>query len=165
MRLSIASILGILGASLLGFYRYRSLWMSLLFFVILLCNFIIVLGLVSVMHLTVGFAEIAGIFFVLGMCTSQLLVITDEMIGGALTEEKMSIGWRAPKALSLVYTTTTFALVTTLMMIALGTSAIWSFLLIFLTGSFLTTFLSKPIYARALDYIYSRRARPGAPAR
>jgi hypothetical protein len=164
MKLTIASILGILGASFLVFCRYRHLLMGLLFFVMLLCNFIIVLGLVSVMHLTVGFAEVAGIFFVLGMYASQLLMVTDEMIGGASTREKMSIGWRAPKALSLVYTTTIFALISTLMMIALGTAAIWSFLLIFFTGSFLTTFLSKPLYTRALDYVYSRRAMPRAPA-
>jgi hypothetical protein len=165
VRFVIASLLGIFGIFLLVFRRYRRLLVGVLFLVMLLCDFIIALGLLSVMRLAAGFAELAGVLFVLSMSANQLLMMTDEMVGGAPGEGKVSIGWRAPRALNLIYTTSIFAAITTLMLIALGTTAIWSFTIIFFTGVFLTTFLSKAVYARALDRIYSRGITPPTPTR
>jgi preprotein translocase subunit SecF len=154
----VASLLGAFGVSLLIICRYRQLEVGELFFAILMCDFVITLGLVSIMRLRVGFDEMAGIAFVLSISAGQLIVITNELIGEIPREKRASIGWRVPKVLSFTYRVMIFITVATMGMIGLGIRATWSFALIFLTGIFLTTVLSKSAYARILDWMYSRAA-------
>jgi hypothetical protein len=98
----IASVLGIFGVSILALCQFRRFWVGVLFFIILMCDLIIVLGLVSVMGLAVSLAEMAGVCFVLAISASQMLVITGEAIGRT-REEGAGIGSRIPKALGLTF--------------------------------------------------------------
>jgi hypothetical protein len=154
----IASVVGIFGVSILALCQFRRFWVGVLFFTILMCDLIIVLGLISIMGLAVGFVEMAGVCFVLAISASQMLVITSEAIGRT-REEGAGIGSRIPKALGLNYTLMVFTLIAVLVVIALGVTAIWSFAFVF-TGIFLIALLSKPTYLRILNYIYSRSIRP-----
>jgi preprotein translocase subunit SecD len=160
----IACLFGMVAISLFTYYWHRRMEVSISILGMLMCELIIVLGTASVMHLSIGLVEIMSIFAVVNVGLAQLIIITNEMVGGAPTGKKVSIAWRAPKALNLTYSATFFVVIAMLAMVTIGASAVLSFIIIFAVGILLSVLLVNPVYARVLDQIYSKQATvPSAP--
>ncbi len=156
---ALSYFMGVVGISILVYYWFKRFEVSLLFFAMLLCELLITFGAASAMHITIGMTEILSVFAVLAVGMGYLFVITYEMVGGVSADKKINVGWKAPKALSLSYIGTLLATLSLLAIIWLGSSSLWGFLIIFITGTFLSALLVNPVYVRLVDAVYSVQSK------
>lgn len=150
----ISTLVGILAVSFLTFYWHKRFEVSIAMAVMLFCVLIVVLALVSAMRLTVGLTEIVGVLTAVNIGAAQMLIITNEIVGGQQIEKGASISWKVPKALNLDKLISIIILLSLLTILSFNPIPIWSFILIITTGVFIASFLINPVYAKLLSSIY-----------
>lgn len=142
------------GVFLLVYLRYRRWKICLAIAGITLCEFAITLGAASALGLALGLPELGGLLVVIGTGIDHQLIVTDEVLpGGPPQAGKVSVGWRASRALTIVYVAI-FTIIAAMIPIAwLGFSAIRGFTIITISGTVLALLFTRPIYARLLDAV------------
>lgn len=139
---------------LLLYLRYRRWKIGLTILGTSLCELAIALGAASASGLTIGLPELAGLFVVVGTGIDHMLIVTDEMLRGGMPQDKgVSVGWRASRALKIVYTAM-FAIIGAMVPVALiGFGAIRGFVILTISGTVLALIFTRTLYARIVDTV------------
>jgi preprotein translocase subunit SecF len=142
------------GALAIIYLRYRRWKVPLAIVGILACEFVITLAAASVLNLTIGLPEIGGILLVITTGISHLLIMTDVMLKGVAPQTgAVNVGWRASRALAIIYAAI-FAIVVVMVPIGLlGFGMIRGFVLITISGTILAFLFTRPFYTKILDAI------------
>jgi preprotein translocase subunit SecD len=150
----IVGAVALAGIFLLIYFRYRSWKICLAIIGITMCEFVITLGAISVLGLVIGLPEIGGILLVIGTGIDHQLIVTDEMLqGGSPQAKSVSVGWRASRALMIVYAAMSVIIAATIPIALLGFSAIHGFTIIVITGTILALLFTRSFYAKIIDAI------------
>ncbi len=150
----IAGAVALAGVFLLIYFRYRRWKICLAIIGITVCEFAITLGVTSVLGLAIGLPEIGGLLLVIGTGIDHQLIVTDEMLqGGSPQAKSVSVGWRASRALTMVYATMSVIIAATIPIALLGFSAIRGFTIITISGTILALLFTRSFYAKIIDAI------------
>jgi preprotein translocase subunit SecD len=150
----IVGAVALAGVFLLIYLRYRRWKISLAIIGITMCEFAMTLGAISVLGLTIGLPEIGGLLLVIGTGIDHQLIVTDEMLqGGSPQAKNVSVGWRASRALIIVYAAISVIIAATIPIALLGFSAIRGFTIIVITGTILALLFTRSFYAKIIDAI------------
>jgi preprotein translocase subunit SecD len=150
----VAGAVALAGAVLLIYFRYRRWKICLAIIGMSACEFAITLGAVSALGLPLGLPELGGILLVIGTGIGHLLIVTDMMLkGGAPQAGSVSVGWRASRALAIVYTAMFLIIAAMIPVGLLGFSLIRGFIMIAIIGTILALLFTRPFYAKILDAI------------
>ena len=142
------------GVFLLVYFRYRRWKICLAIIGIAMCEFAITLGATSVLGLAIGLPEIGGLLLVIGTGIDHQLIVTDEMLqGGSPQAKSVSVGWRASRALTMVYAAIFMIIAAMIPIALLGFSAIRGFTIIVITGTILALLFTRSFYAKIIDAI------------
>ncbi len=150
----VAGAVALAGVCLLIYFRYRHWRICLVIAGITLCELVITLGAASAFGLSLGLPELAGLLVVISTGIDHQLIVTDEMLRGGLPQGKgVSMGWRASRALPMVYAAI-FMIIAVMIPIAwLGFGAIRGFTILTISGTILALLFTRPIYARIINTI------------
>jgi preprotein translocase subunit SecD len=150
----IAGAVALAGVFLLIYFRYRRWKICLAIIGITMCEFAITLGAISALGLAIGLPEIGGLLLVIGTGIDHQLIVTDEMLqGGSPQAKSASVGWRASRALIIIYTAMSVIIAAMIPIALLGFSAIHGFTIITITGTILALLFTRSFYAKILDAI------------
>ena len=150
----IAGAVALAGAVLLIYFRYRRWKICLAIIGMTACEFAITLGAVSALGLPLGLPELGGILLVIGTGVEHLLIVTDMMLKGGVPQAgSVSVGWRASRALAIVYTAMFLIIAVMIPIGLLGFSLIRGFIIIAIIGTILALLFTRPFYAKILDAI------------
>jgi len=150
----IAGAVALAGVFSLIYLRYRRWKICLAIIGITMCEFVITLGATSALSLTLGLPEIGGLLLVIGTGIDHQLIVIDEMLqGGSLQAKNVSVGWRASRALTIVYAAMSVIIAATIPIALLGFSAIRGFTIITISGTILALLLTRSLYAKIIDAI------------
>jgi preprotein translocase subunit SecD len=150
----IAVAVSLAGVSLLIYFRYRRWKICLAIIGITMCEFAITLGATSALGLAIGLPEIGGLLLVIGTGIDHQLIVTDEMLqGGSPQAKSVSVGWRASRALIIVYAAMSVIIAAMIPIALLGFSAIRGFTIIAITGTILALLFTRSFYAKIIDAI------------
>ncbi len=134
------------------YHRYGHLKICLAFVGFTLCELLITLGGASVLGLTLGLPELAGLLLVIGTGINHQLTTTDAVLpGGKL--ETAGAGWRVSQTLPLIYASLFVTLAAVAPIAALGFGALRGFAAIAITGIILTLLFTRPTYGKVIDAI------------
>ncbi len=149
---------------------FALLWMAALLYiaysrfkiVLTIIAFVIIdafltLGATSALSLPFGMPALAGILFVIAIGINQYLIISNEMMKGIQPQEKVSVGWRASRALSMVYISIFAMVAVTTLMGALGFASIRMFSIVAAVGILLAMILTRPVFAKVIDSVLAGR--------
>jgi preprotein translocase subunit SecD len=150
----IAGAVALAGVFLLIYFRYRRWKICLAITGITICEFAITLGAISVLGLAIGLPEIGGVLLVIGTGIDHQLIVTDEMLqGGSPQAKSVSVGWRASRALIIIYAAMSVIIAATIPIALLGFSAIRGFTIIVIIGTILALLFTRSFYAKIIDAI------------
>jgi len=150
----IAGAVALAGVFLLIYLRYRRWKICLAIIGIMMCEFVITLGATSALSLTLGLPELGGLLLVIGTGIDHQLIVTDEMLqGGSPQTENVSVGWRASRALTIVYVAMSVIIAATIPIALLGFSAIRGFTIITISGTILALLFTRSLHAKIIDAI------------
>jgi preprotein translocase subunit SecD len=144
------------GVFLLVYFRYRRWKLSLALIGMIMCEFVITLGAISALGLTLGLPELAGLLLVVSTGIDHMLIVADEMLKGVAPQANVSVGWRASRALAIVYTAVFLIIAAMAPIGLLGFAALRGFVLIAVTGTILALLFTRPFYAKIIDSILIR---------
>ncbi|MEW6222717.1 MAG: hypothetical protein AB1476_05370 [Candidatus Hadarchaeota archaeon] len=154
-----AAYLAAVGVVLLIIHRkYKNSRVDIGFLLTILCETLMGLGLVAIANISFGFPELLAILLVSAAGINRLLMITEEMLAEIPKGTKVSVGWRAPKALALARTAAILAIGAGAAAGILGIEALRGFIIVVIGTTILSTLLTRPIYARVLDLAVSGRS-------
>lgn len=150
----VAGAVALAGMFLLVYFRYRRWKIGLAVIGIVMCEFVIALGAVSALGLVIGLPELGGLLLVIGTCIDHLLIVTDAMLKeGTPQTGSVSVGWRASRALAIIYAAMFVIVVAMIPIGLLGFAMIRGFIMITISGTILALLFTRPFYAKILDAI------------
>jgi preprotein translocase subunit SecD len=150
----VAGAVALAGVFSLIYFRYRRWKICLAIIGITMCEFAITLGATSVLGLAIGLPEIGGLLLVIGTGIDHQLIVTDEMLqGGSHQAKSVSVGWRASRALIMIYAAMSVIIAATIPIALLGFSAIRGFTIITISGTILALLFTRSFYAKIIDAI------------
>ncbi|MEW6592816.1 MAG: hypothetical protein AB1305_03950 [Candidatus Hadarchaeota archaeon] len=154
-----AAYLAAVGVVLLIIHRkYKNSRVDLGFLLTILCETLIGLGLVSIANISFGFPELLAILLVSATGINRLLMVTEEMLAEIPKGAKVSVGWRAPKALAMARVASILAIGVGAVAGALGIEALRGFVIVAVGTTIISTLLTRPIFTRVLDIAVSGRS-------
>lgn len=150
----VTAVTALAGVLLLIYFRYRRWKICLAIAGITICELVITLGAASALGISLGLSELAGLLVVIGTGIDHQLIVTDEMLQGLQPQSKnVSVGWRASRALPIVYAAIFIIIVAMVPLAWLGIGAIRGFAIITISGTVLALLFTRPIYVRIINTI------------
>ncbi len=134
----------------LSFKRFR---IAISFLSFAFVDAIITSGIISLYGLSLGLPELAGLLFVVLTGFNQNLIVTSEMLKGVKPQEKVSVGWRASRAMSVVYIAILTTICVAALTIFLGFGAIRTFAMVAASGLIIAMLLTRPVFSLVIESI------------
>jgi hypothetical protein len=138
---------------LLVYFRYRRWKISLAVVGMVICELAMTLGATSVLGIAVGLSELGAILLIITLGLGHMIVITDEMLKGVTPQVEVSVGWRASRALRIVYIALFLIIAAMLPIGLLGLVSVRGFVLIAVSGTILALLFTRSFYPRVVDAI------------
>jgi len=152
-----AIFIALVGVGLLIYFRYKHLKISAAIMGTMLSELVIILGLSSALGWTVGLPEIGGLIVVVGTGVDHQIIITDEVLRGALPHaQRVSLKGRIGRAFSIIFVAAATTIAAMLMLATVGFGAMRGFALITIVGTLIAVLLTRPAYARVLRFMMAK---------
>jgi preprotein translocase subunit SecD len=152
-----AALLAFAGVGVLIYLRYRHLKISAAIMGTMLSEIVIILGLASALGWTIGLAEIGGLIAVVGTGVDHQIIITDEVLRGALPHaQKVSLKGRIGRAFSIIFAAAATTIAAMLLLATVGFGTMRGFALITIAGIIIAVLLTRPAYARVLRFMMAK---------
>lgn len=146
--------IAILGVGVLVYLRYRHLKISAAIMGTMLSELVVTLGMASAFGWTIGLPEIGGLIAIVGSGVNHQIIITDEVIRGALAHaRKVGLKGRISRAFTIIFAAAATVIAAMVSLAAVGFGVMRGFALITMAGVLLAVILTRPVYARVLSYI------------
>jgi preprotein translocase subunit SecD len=144
----------ILGVGVLVYLRYRHLKISAAIMGTMLSELVVTLGMASAFGWTIGLPEIGGLIAIVGSGVNHQIIITDEVIRGALAHaRKVGLKGRISRAFTIIFAAAATVIAAMVALAAVGFGVMRGFALITIAGVLLAVILTRPVYARMLSFI------------
>lgn len=147
----LAVLLAILSVGLIIFLRYKRPKIVLPIIITAISEIIIILGIASLINWTIDLAAIAGIIAAVGTGVDDQIVITDERF--RKRKEYLNLSAKIRRAFFIIWTAFSTTVVAMLPLTFVGASAMIGFALTTILGVSIGVFITRPAYARILNYI------------
>jgi preprotein translocase subunit SecD len=106
---------------------------------------------------TIGLPEIGGLIAIVGSGVNHQIIITDEVIRGALPHaRKVGLKGRISRAFTIIFAAAATVIAAMVALAAVGFGVMRGFALITIAGVLLAVLLTRPVYARVLSFIMER---------
>jgi preprotein translocase subunit SecD len=153
----LALSVAIAGVGLLVYLRYRHLKISGAIMGTMLSELVITLGMASAFGWTIGLPEIGGLVAIVGSGVNHQIIITDEVIRGALPHaRKVGLQGRISRAFTIIFAAAATVIAAMISLALVGFGVMRGFALITMAGVLLAVLLTRPVYARVLSFIMER---------
>lgn len=149
----IVSLLAIIGVSAKVYYRYRELEVVVPMIATSLCEVVILLGFAAFTGYPIGLAVIGGFVAVIGTGVDDLIIITNEILTKETISSQTVFDNRYDKAFWIIAAAaaTTILALTPLLVLSLG--ELQGFAIFTIIGILVGVFITRPAYAKILNYI------------
>jgi preprotein translocase subunit SecD len=189
-QMELAGLFALLAVAGMVYYRYRDRRIALPMVMTSFSEVVMLLGIWGALGSQFDLASLAGIITVIGTGVDQLIIITDEVIGGeasavvaaarsakktseAAAEKTGIIGRitgpsskvylsRLSRAFVIILASSATSAVAMLPLLYMGFGALTGFALIIIAGVFVGVLIARPAYGRIIGYILSE-ARVAGP--
>jgi preprotein translocase subunit SecD len=150
-----AGILAFLGISVFIYLRYREPIIVLPILATGASEVIMILGFASLIRWNIDLPAIAGIIAALGTGMDNQIVIIDEVIG----EKERSIRYRIKSAFFVIMGSYFTILVAMTALFFIGMALLKGFAFTTIVGATAGVFISRPAYARIIEYILKKKVK------
>ncbi|MEM4723955.1 MAG: hypothetical protein QXP01_02965, partial [Candidatus Hadarchaeum sp.] len=150
------TILFVLILVYLAFSRVKA---ALAIIAFLFVDTLLTLAGISVFGLPLGMPAVSGLVLVVLSGLNQHVVITNELLKGVQSQEKVSVGWRASRALSISYLASFTILLVSILIALLGFGPIRIFAIVVSVGMVIAILLTRPVFARVMESVLSGRPK------
>lgn len=159
-----AGIAAFVAVSLIVFFRYRRVSLSLSIVGTMASELILILGTASLIRWTIGLPEIGGLVAVIGTGVDHQIIITDEILSGRPAEQKKvsGLGDRVSKAFYIIFSAAAATISAMIPLAYLGFGAMRGFALVTIIGIFIAIFITRPVYAKIASAVISGGQKTGA---
>jgi preprotein translocase subunit SecD len=152
-----ALIAALLGVGLLVYLRYRHLKISAAIMGTMVSELVITLGMASAFGWTIGLPEIGGLIAIVGSGVDHQIIITDEVLRGALPHaRRVGLTARIGRAFSIIFAAAATTIAAMVSLAYVGFGVMRGFAVITIAGVLLAVILTRPVYARVLGFIMER---------
>jgi len=152
-----ALLAALVGVGLLVYFRYRHLKISVAIMGTMVSEIIITLGMASAFGWTIGLPEIGGLIAIVGSGVDHQIIITDEVLRGALPHaRRVGLTARIGRAFSIIFASAATVIAAMASLAYVGFGVMRGFALITIAGVLLAVILTRPVYARVLSFIMER---------
>ena len=156
-----AGIAAFIAVSVIVFFRYRRISLSLSIIGTMASELILILGMASLIRWTIGLPEIGGLVAVVGTGVDHQIIITDEILSGRPAEQKKVIGFgdRVSKAFYIIFSAAAATISAMIPLAYLGFGAMRGFALVTIIGIFIAIFITRPVYAKIVSALIAREQK------
>lgn len=119
---------------------------------------------ISAFGLPLGLPAVSGLLLVVLSGLNQHIVITNELLKGIQPQEKVSVGWRTSRALSISYLASFTILLISILIALLGFGPLRIFAIVSAVGMVIAIILTRPVFARVMESVLSERPKIVAPS-
>ncbi|MEM3514163.1 MAG: hypothetical protein QW495_02425 [Candidatus Hadarchaeum sp.] len=140
----------------LAFSRVKA---ALTIVVFLFVDALLTLAGISIFGLPLGLPAVSGLVLVVLSGLNQHIIITNELLKGVQPQEKVSVGWRASRALSISYLASFTMLLVSILIALLGFGPIRIFAIVASVGMVIAILLTRPVFARVMESVLSGRPK------
>mgnify|MGYP001049129750 CR=1 FL=1 len=152
-----AGLMALLGVGAFIYIRYRRFDVAAAMMGTMLADLIITLGIASLFGLRIGLPEIGGLIVVVGMGVDHQIIMTDEVLRGALPHaQRVSLKGRIGRVYPIIFAAAATTIAAMALLAYIGFGAMRGFALITIAGVLLAVILTRPVYARVLSLIMAR---------
>jgi preprotein translocase subunit SecD len=152
-----AVLVAFVGVGVLVYIRYRRLKIAAAIMGVMLSTLIITLGVASALGWSIGLAEIGGLIVVVGTGVDHQIIITDEVLRGALPHaQRMSLKGRIGRAFSIIFAAAATTIAAMVALAYVGFGVMRGFALITIVGVLIGVLLARPAYASILSFIMAK---------
>jgi len=149
-----ALLFAIVGVGTLVYFRYRHLKISAAIMGMMLSELVITLGMASAFGWSIGLPEIGGLIAIVGSGVDHQIIITDEVIRGALPHaRRVGLKARIGRAFSIIFAAAATVIAAMASLAYVGFGVMRGFALITIAGVLLAVILARPVFARVLSFI------------
>lgn len=153
--LLIAAGVALLLALALLYFAFSRVRVALVIIAFMFVDAVLTLAGISVLSLPLGLSTVSGLLFVVLSGLSQHVIITNELLKGVQTQEKVSIGWRSSRALSISYLASLTVILISISIALLGFGSIRVFAITTAAGMIIAVLLTRPVFARMMESVLS----------
>ena len=152
-----AIFVALVGVGVLIYLRYKHLKISASIMGTMLSELVVTLGIASALGWSIGLPEIGGLIVVVGTGVDHQIIITDEVLRGALPHaQRVSLKGRIGRAFSIIFTAAATTIAAMLLLATVGFGAMRGFALITIVGIIIAVLLTRPAYARVLRFMMAK---------
>lgn len=160
----LAGLVALVGVGILVYLRYRHPMISAALTGTMIFEVIITLGIAAMFGWVIGIPELGGLVVVIGTGVDHQIIITDEMVRGKIPHAKrISLKGRRGRAFAVIFAAAATTIAAMLMLFWLGFGVMRGFALITIVGTFISVLVTRPVYARIVDAIVTRKQSAAAP--
>jgi len=152
-----AIFFAIVGVGALVYLRYKHLKIVAAIMGAMLSELIITLGVASALGWSIGLAEIGGLIVVVGTGVEQQIIMADEVLRGILPHaQRVSLKGRIGRAFSIIFSASATTIAAMAVLAYVGFGEMRGFALITIMGILIAIILTRPAYARVLNFIMAK---------
>jgi len=152
-----AIFFAIVGVGALVYLRYKHLKIVAAIMGTMLSELIITLGVASALGWSIGLAEIGGLIVVVGTGVEQQIIMADEVLRGVLPHaQRASLKGRIGRAFSIIFSASATTIAAMAVLAYVGFGEMRGFALITIMGILIAIILTRPAYARVLNFIMAK---------
>ena len=148
----VAGLFALLLVALVVFVRYMEWKIVLPMVLTLLSELILILGFAAWIHWQLDLPSIAGIIAVIGTGVDQLVIISDEVLSGGRSSERM-YRKRISFAFGIILASALTTIVAMLALAVLALGTLRGFAIVTIVGLLIGILITRPAYARIIEEI------------
>ena len=148
----VAGLISLLFVALVVFVRYREWKIVLPMVLLLLSELILILGFAAWIRWQLDLPSIAGIIAVIGTGVDQLVIISDEVLSGGRSSERM-YRKRISFAFGIILASALTTIVAMLALAVLALGTLRGFAIVTIIGLLIGIVITRPAYARIVEAI------------
>lgn len=147
-----AGLIALLFVAIVVFVRYREWKIIFPMVFTLLSELILILGFAAAISWQLDLPSIAGIIAVIGTGVDQLVIITDEVLSGGRSSERM-YRKRISFAFGIIFASALTTIVAMLALAVLALGTLRGFAIVSIVGLLMGICITRPAYARIIEAI------------
>ncbi len=160
----LAGLVALAGVGMLVYLRYKRLKISAALTGTMIFEVVITIGIAAMLGWVIGIPELGGLVVVIGTGVDHQIIITDEMVRGEIPHAKrISLKGRKGRAFTVIFAAAATTIAAMLMLFWLGFGVMRGFALITMVGTGISVLVTRPVYARIVDAILTRKQSMTAP--
>ncbi|MGQ9787998.1 MAG: hypothetical protein ACUVQM_01590 [Candidatus Hadarchaeaceae archaeon] len=141
------------------YFTFSRVKVALAIIAFLFVDALLTLAAISVFSLPLGLPAVSGLLLVVLSGLNQHVIITNELRKGIQPQEKVSVGWRTSRALSISYLASFVILLFSILIALLGFGPFRIFAIVAAAGMVIAIILTRPVFARVMESILSERPK------